>query len=643
MLGVCYYPEHWPESLWSDDARRMRELGLTYVRIGEFAWSRLEPEPGRLEWEWLDRAIDVLHGEGLRVVLGTPTATPPKWLVEQHPDVTPIGKDGRPRGFGSRRHYDFSSPSYRRETERIVRLIAERYGNHPGVAGWQTDNEYGCHDTVRSYSPAARDAFRRWLAARYENVASLNEAWGNVFWSMEYRSFEEVELPNLTVTEANPAHVLDYRRFASDEVRDYNRLQVGIIHEHSPGRFITHNFMGFFTEFDHYPVGQDLDVASWDSYPLGGLEESPFPDEIKRLYARDGHPDMTAFSHDLYRRVGKGRFWVMEQQPGPVNWAARNPAPSPGAVRRWTWEAIAQGAEVVSYFRWRQAPFAQEQMHAGLNRPDNSRAEAWPEVERVARELGELELPPVERAPVALVYDYQSDWVLSTQPQGQEATYRPLVFSFYSALRALGLDVDVVAPGDDLSGYALAVVPSLPIVSGSALAALTSFEGPLVIGPRSGSKTEGFQIPGTLPPGPLQALLPLRVTRVESLRPGVGDTIEWAGGRQQVGTWLERIESDMEPVARFSDGSGAAYARGNRHYLGFWPDPAFLAAYFAPLAGAAGLQPTVLPEGLRLRRRGNLTFAFNSNSVPLEAPVPQGATFLIGNREVEPHGLSVWR
>ena len=185
QLGVCYYPEHWPQEWWEDDARRMAELGIRFVRIGEFAWSRLEPKRGEYDFGWLKNSIDILHAAGLKVVLGTPTATPPKWLVDAMPDMLPVGAEGTPRGFGSRRHYDFSHEGYREACRRIVTALATEFGGHPGVAAWQTDNEYDCHNTTLSYSPAARQAFRNWLARRYQSPEALNRAWGNVFWSME--------------------------------------------------------------------------------------------------------------------------------------------------------------------------------------------------------------------------------------------------------------------------------------------------------------------------------------------------------------------------------------------------------------------------------------------------------------------------
>ncbi len=643
MLGVCYYPEHWPPARWAEDAERMRALGLSYVRIGEFAWSRLEPDPGRFSWEWLDQAIETLGRAGLKVVLGTPTATPPKWLVDQHPEVLAVDKEGRVRGFGSRRHYSFSSRVYQREARRIVTLLAQRYGQNPYVAGWQTDNEYGCHDTTRSYGPEDLRAFRAWLSARYGTIEALNQAWGNVFWSMEYRSFEEIDLPNQSVTEANPSHWLDFYRFSSDQVAAFNRMQVEILRAHSPGRFILHNFMGYTPDFDHFKLAEDLDIAGWDSYPLGftDMDVLPVSSSDKIRYAHSGHPDMAAFHHDLYRGV-KPRWWVMEQQPGPVNWAHHNPSPAPGMVRLWTWEALAHGAEVVSYFRWRQFPQAQEQFHAGLHRPDFQPDVGFFEAEQVTQELAGLALPPTQPAPVALVFDYEADWVYQIQPQGQEFRYRDLVWLFYQALRRLGLDVDFVRPGGSLEGYRLVVVPSSPILRRPMLEALGTTPAAVVLGPRTGSKTEALGIPPELPPGALQALLPLKVVRVESLRPGVELEVAWNGQRYPCALWREWVESALNPSGCFPDGKGALFQHRHLHYLAFWPSLDFLQAYLGHLAAALGLPVQRLPEGLRLRRRGPWTFAFNYGPIPQPAPVPLGARYVMGGPVVAPYNLSIW-
>jgi beta-galactosidase len=639
-LGVCYYPEHWPEDWWADDARRMADMGLTRVRIGEFAWSRIEPEPGRFDWGWLDRAVDVLHAAGLGIIIGTPTATPPKWLVDRMPDMIAIDDQGRPRRFGSRRHYCFSNRKYRAEAMRITAALAERYGQHPGVVAWQTDNEYGCHDTVPSYSDAARDGFRRWVAAKYGDIAALNTAWGNVFWSKEYRTFDEIDLPNLTVTDPNPAHVLDFRRYSSEQVVAFNRAQVEILREASPGRDLTHNYMGFYTQFDHHAVAADLDVASWDSYPLGFLEQYWFSEDEKHRYARQGHPDIAAFHHDLYRGLNaNGRWWVMEQQPGPVNWARHNPAPLPGMVRLWTLEAMAHGSELVSYFRWRQVPFAQEQMHSGLLRPDRSDDVAVGEVRQAGAEVAALAGHGGDIVKqVALLFSYESDWVTDILPQGQGFSALRQTFEHYSALRQLGLNVDILPPHADLTGYRMVVVPCMPIITDALVEKLSACDGPVVLGPRCGSKTRDIAIPANLPPGPLQALFPLKVTRVESLRPG----LEEKAGDASAGRWLDHVETTLEAEWETDSGRGICYRNGQNRYLTTCPDAALFGEILERIAREAGLNPVKLPKGLRLRRHGVLVFAFNYGSDTANIPAPDATDFILGDRETPAAGVAVW-
>lgn len=589
----------------------MAALGLTWVRIGEFAWSRMEPEPGRLDLGWLDRAIATLGAAGLRVVLGTPTATPPRWMIDRHPDMVAIDAQGRPRGFGSRRHYDFSHMGYRAECARIVGILAERYGANPHVAAWQTDNEYACHDTVLSYSASALKGFQDWLAQKYQSPEALNRAWGNVFWSMELRDFAEVTLPNLTVTEANPSAQMDFRRFASDQVVAFNRLQTEIIRRHSAAP-IAHNYMGRVTDFDHYAVGADLDIASWDSYPLGflsdRLEASP---EHKRMFARQGDPDLQAFHHDLYRAVGRGRWWIMEQQPGPVNWAPFNPDPLPGMARLWAWEAFAHGAEAVCYFRWRQAPFAQEQMHAGLLRPDSVPAPAHDEAAQVARELAALPEVQPTAAPVALVFDYESAWAWQIQPQGRDFDYFRLAFAMYRGLRRLGLSVDIIPPDTtDLSAYRLVLAPGVATLSAPFLNALARHEGIALLGPRTNAKTETFATPVPLPPS-LPGLT-ATVARVESLPPDLPVPLAAGGAFLH---WREKVEGG--PVIEATADGWPALVGDRLRYLCGWPDDAARDRILAQACAEAGIATEPLPDGLRIRDAGGTRFWFNYGPEPV--------------------------
>lgn len=628
-LGTCYYPEHWPETIWAEDAVRMAGAGLTWVRIGEFAWSRLEPMPDQFDWDWLDRAIDVLGSAGLKVVLGTPTATPPRWMIDKWPDMLAVDHTGAPRKFGSRRHYCFSHLGYRDECARITQKLAERYGKNPHVAAWQTDNEFGCHDTTISYSASALSGFREWLKSKYRTIDALNEAWGNVFWSMEYANFEQIDLPNLTVTEPNPSQVMDFRRYSSDAVVSFNRIQTDILRKHSTAP-VSHNFMGKTTDFDHYKVGQDLDIATWDSYPLGFLEVlSDLNDDKKLEFMRQGDPDFQAFHHDLYRAAGRGRWWVMEQQPGPVNWAPYNPAPLPGMARLWAWEAFAHGAETVCYFRWRQAPFAQEQMHAGMLRPDSVPAPALAEAMQVARELAENfnALGHVDggQSSVALVFDYESMWAWQVQPQGRSFDYFRLCLDYYRVLRQLGLSIDIIGPQtDDLSAYKLVLAPGLYSVGSSLRDAMRRFKGTIIAGPRAGSKTPDMQIPSRLAPD--LPRLDCVVELVETLRPGA--QVELASGGAFV-HWAEKLASNAPVVERTLAGDPALVGENGFLYLAGWPDRIALKRILSEVCAAQNIATVELADGLRIRDTASHRFVFNYGSKPA----------LFDGREIAPAGV----
>jgi beta-galactosidase len=649
-LGVCYYPEQWSAGLWADDARRMAELGLRVVRIAEFAWALMEPRQGEYDWAWLDEAVARLASAGLKVVLGTPTAAPPQWLINQHPDILPLDAQGRTRTAGSRRHVCLSSPAYVEASRRIVTAMAKRYGQHAAVVAWQTDNEYGCHDTLASYTPAALKRFRAWLAERYGSIESLNERWGNVFWSMSYESFEDIAFPVGQPAQANPAHALDHKRFVSDEVLHFNRMQVQILREHSPGRDVLHNFMGFHGEFDIHAMGRDLDLATWDSYPLGHTDSTAFiPPEDKLQWAHSGHPDLAAFHHDLYRGVGRGRFGVMEQQAGPVNWAPWNPAPQPGQVRAWTWEAFAHGAELVSYFRWRQLPYAQEQMHSGLNTPDNRLDAGGEEAAQVARELPAVAAAlsgtaASSAAPVALLLDYPSHWMLEIQRHGADFSYFGEAFAWYGAARRLGLDIDILPPDADLSGRRLVLVPAMLRADDGLAARLAAGGAQVLIGPRSGSKTEDFRIPDVLPPGPLAALAGVRVRGVESLRPGLSVPVERAGLVGHATRWREWAEPAEGTAieARFADGRAAVLRRGLVRYLAGGLDAELLKAVLADAAREAGLATQLLASGLRTRRRGPLRFAFHAGPDTVATPAPADARYVLGAARLGPAGVAAW-
>ncbi|WP_019008418.1 beta-galactosidase [Deinococcus aquatilis] len=610
LLATCDYPEHVPRDRWGPYARQQRELGLRFVRIAEFAWSRMEPRAGVYDWQWLDEAVAAYAAEGLGVVLCTPTATPPAWLIRAHPEILPFDEQGRVREFGSRRHYDFASPVYRQHSQRITRAMAERYGQHPAVVGWQTDNEFACHDTGRSYGGASAAAFPGWLERKYGMLDALNLAWGNVFWSMEYTDWAQIRPPNLTVTELNPSHVVDFYRFSSEMVAEFQAEQVAILRELSPGRFVTHNFMIFEKGFDHYQVARGLDFVTWDNYPTGMLEffAPPGFDGHKVTYARTGHPDLIGFNHDLYRgmlggSVGSGQwsigkdvfsdpvnaaqtnepaqqrpahsplptdhsrgFWVMEQQCGQVNWAPHNPLPADGAVQLWTAQAWAHGADVVSYFRWRAATMAQEVMHSGLLRHDETPDRGSAEVGALV-DAG-LERFPLGRVParVAILHDYESLWFYDQQKHSASLNYWAQVVAYYSALRSLGVDVDVISADADLTGYALVVAPAITLVDTDRAARWTAaVQGGvhLLCGPRTAFRTPGGETWDVGQFGPLGTLIGARLGQYDSMRPGLSQEIRSTEG-QTFGAqyWAESYRLSTSDTAN-DDAAEALY-----HYAG---------------------------------------------------------------------------
>lgn len=605
------------------DLDMMQELGISQVRLAEFAWSKMQPGPDEYDFGWLDKVISLAGERDLGVTLCTPTATPPNWLIRKHPEILPVAEDGRVREFGSRRHYSFNSQVYLDYSCQITEKMAQRYGKNPIVNSWQTDNELGCHDTTRSYGKVDEEAFQKFLANKYKDINKLNQAWGNIFWDQNYSDFSDIPLPNHQVCEWNPAHRMDYLRFSSASVVAYNKAQTDILHKYCDNQPVTHNMMGFINDFDHYAMAEDLDFACWDNYPLGFLEHMYKDDADKAKYYNIGHPDISAYYHDLYRNLGRGKLWIMEQQPGPVNWAHHNPVPAQGAMKFWAWQAFCHGAEVVCYFRWRQAPYAQEQMHAGLLNPDSQPAQAYYEVQELVKEMQDIPQLELSPAPVALVHDYESIWFWEALPQNESFLANEWAFAWYECLRSCGINIDIVSPTADFSKYKLVVIPTMVDPSKDMLdkvkqAGNTQF----VWGPRSGSKTENFSFPADMPPGKLQQFLPIKLDKVASLRPGIklagsGDFGKWAGE-----LWLEYLNSDLKPRATCeADGQklGVFYSNNNQHYLGVALDKVSLHSLVEMLLKESGVSHKLLPVGQRLcaTQQGDFLFDFAKRSYKL--------------------------
>jgi len=542
-LGVCWYPEQWPESRWPTDVAMMRDAGLELVRIGEFAWHRYEPAREQWDWGWLDRAVEQLLGAGLEVVLGTPTATPPIWLARERPEVLTTASDGSRRQVGSRRHTCPTSPAYREESARVVAALAERYGTSPAVTTWQVDNEPGNHDSARCWCDDCTLAFRGWLRARFATIDDLNQAWGTVFWSQVWPSFDAVELPRPTVTAHNPALELAHRRFASDQVVEALREQVVQLTALSPGRrLLTNHYLGD-AVVDCRDVGRLTGLVGHDSYPHGA-----------------SGPYDVGFRHDLCRGLADGVApWVVEQQPGPVNWTPTNPPVPPGQVRLWGWQAALHGVETLLFFRWRAARFGQEQYHAGLLRHDASPDRGLAEAVRLGQELRAAAPALLARPParVAIPYAYDDAWALEIDPHLTGMTHRSLVLAAHEAASRCGQDVDVVDPEGSLTAYDLVLAPALHLCTPARVAALTAALDAgvtVVVGPRTLVKDDDDAWLDEPLPGGLAARLGARV----------GDALTEPTGQVAVapydvpaGPWTDVYEvqaDDVEVLASYDGG-----------------------------------------------------------------------------------------
>jgi beta-galactosidase len=631
ILGVDYYPEHWPEARWATDAALMRDAGLQVVRLAEFAWAKMEPAAGAFEWDWLDLAVETLAAAGLQVILCTPTAAPPAWLARDYPDTLPVDDRGRRRSFGARRHYCANSPTYREHTRRIVGAMAARYGRHPDVVGWQIDNEFGGGKTARCYCHNCVAAFRRWLQRRYGCLDTLNDAWGTVFWSQCYADWMQIEPPGLTGEKPNPSHVLDYYRFSSDSWVDYQQLQTDILRARTNGaQFVTTNLMGLFSDLDYYKLAAPLDFITWDNYPTGQAERwrdvlypSDFTSDASGArHAYDvGDPAITGLAHDLMRAVKDKPFWIMEQQPGHINWGAYNPAPYPGVVRLWTWEDIAHGADTVIYFRWRACLYAQEQYHSGLVRHDGEPAQGLRDVQAMGEEqalMAAVRGTPVP-AEVALLHSYDDLWALDLQAHNPDFGYLRHLFTYYRTLQSAGVPVDLAPPTRDLGRYKLVIAPTLFLVDGTIAENLRRYVeqgGHLVLSIRSGFKTMSNRVVDTPLPGLLADLVGATVEEWHSLPPGVMYPLEIAALSQRpfaISIWAEALKPvGAEILARFVGGplDGRPAASLNRVgdgeviYVGAWADDLLADALLVWRLSSAGVEPVAtVPAGVKVMRR----------------------------------------
>ena len=311
----------------------------------------------------------------------------------------------------------------------------------------------------------------------------------------------------------------------------------------------------------------------------------------------------------------------------------------------WALEAFAHGAEAVSYFRWRQLPFAQEQMHAGLLRPDRSHAEGFAEASTVAALIRDASWPAPTKGDVAIVYDYESAWAWKIQPQGESFDYFSLVFDIYRGLRQLGLSIDFLSPAmaaTQLDDYAVCLVPGLFTCDEALATALATTSSRVILGPRTASKTGDFAIPDTLAPLLPDAISPARITHVESLAAGLRVDMTDAPGHFHRWREFATPAGDAAIVSSTMDGRPALLRRGQLDYLCGWPDPHYLDQLLRDACHAASITTIDMPDGVRLRRAGNKGFVMNySDNIVDLTGLADTISILHGSAELPPSGFAI--
>ncbi|TFG82861.1 MAG: beta-galactosidase, partial [Spirochaetales bacterium] len=392
-FGVDWYPEQWDESRWAQDAERMAAYGFSVVRIMEFAWTLVEPEPGRFDFSLFDRAIAVLSKCGIKAIVGTPTATPPVWLVDAHPDVLRVSPLGPVHDFGARRNACYNAPDYWEAALRIAGAVARHYGGDPRVAGFQVDNEIGHEGSDRCVCNHCRTAWHAWLGEKYGDPVALNAAWGAVFWNTSYARFDQVPVPRVQpATGHNPGLLLDYDRFCSDAAASFALEQTSLLRgSTSPEQYITTNLFPppFSHAIDMEDLTEGMDFASWDNYPTWGPQDQPFPwafNAAAESYVRGLHDNSP--------------FTVMEAMSGIQGHVSLGYLPPERQVALWSIQAIARGAERIVFFRWRTAPYGREQLCYGLLDPDDRETERLrvlvAMMKRAKSELGDIAQTRIE-------------------------------------------------------------------------------------------------------------------------------------------------------------------------------------------------------------------------------------------------------
>ncbi|MBC8059047.1 MAG: beta-galactosidase [Clostridiaceae bacterium] len=577
-LGVDYYPEHWNKDMMDSDIDRMLIMGVNTVRIGEFAWHIMEPKEGYFQFDFFDEVIAKLKTKKIKVIFGTPTATPPAWLVKKHPEVLLKDENLNRVSFGGRREYCFNSDIYRRYTKKIVTELVAHYKDEDNIVAWQVDNELGHESSDLCYCEECHKSFRSFLQNKYKSIEEVNKAWGTVFWNHTYNEFDEIPLPVKTITVHNPALQLDFQRFRSKSLKGYSDFQVGLIKEIvGDNQLVTTNLPGGFFEksFDFEALQEKCDIAAYDNYPVwGGLKE-PVP------------PHAIAFSHDFIRGLKDKNYWILEELMGAQGHTIIGYLPRPNQAKMWAYQAVAHGCEGLLFFRWRGATFGAEEFCYGILDQDNIEGRKYYEVQSFFEDIKKYDeiLKSEIKAEVALVYDYDNAWAWRIQPQSTTFNYLNEAQRLYKPFYSLNTTIDVISEKHNFDKYKVLLLPVMMVTDEEIKIRLEEFVkrgGTIILSFRASIKdrNNNLYLGQTVPCG-LSELAGIEIHEVESLQEDQLVPVQGRGnfeGKSTYGTvWRDIIDcKTAEALYVYSDKfyknkaciTVNNYGKGKVYYIG---------------------------------------------------------------------------
>jgi beta-galactosidase len=657
--GIYYYPEHWKETQWERDIKKISDMGYEFVHLAEFAWFKMEPDEGKYDFAWLDKVVSLCAKYNLKIVMCTPSATTPTWMRLNYPETFIMDGHYIRAENGTRGLESIVNTKYRMFVEKIVTEMAKRYGNSANVIGWQIDNE---PPALPDYSPSSQEAFRQWLKNKYKTIDALNSAWGTAFWSQWFASFDQVIIPNINLVGwwgNNPHALLDFKRFEADAQADFLDMQAGILRNYiSALQYITTNYTAVCTGSDPRRT-KKLDFATYTAYPNGGS------DNIGHLGFRLGNSKVILFASEYYKSVG-GATGVMEIQPGPVNWGSYNPLLLPGTVRMWLYHSFAAGGQLACSYRFRQVLYSAEQYHSGVIQTDGvTPSPGGEEYMQFMKEVKELrgQYKPGATMPekiaarsTAILWNLENYWSIDRQKQTWQWDTWNYPVKFMEIAKSLGAQVDVIPESSDFSKYKFIIVPAYEMADSALVKKWNDYVtngGNLLITCRTATKDRMGHFWEGEWAAPVSGLIGAHVKATDMLSGNATGEIVMKSNHYTWNNWADLLVPDKgtEVIAtyenQFYKGQAAvvkhSVGKGSVTYIGVDTDDSKLEKDILQNTYTnAGATAEDYPQGVYVYWRNGFYVAVNYSSDNYKMNIPESAKILIGESTLKPAGVLVW-